>query len=410
MFKDYDLALLGDIHKRQFLNKEETIAYCGSLIQQNHGEDIGKGYLLWDMETLKSKYIEIPNDYGYYTINIDNGKLPDLSDLPKKPRVRIRVSNTKPAQLKRVLTQLQKKAKIQESVVTRVDGLSKDKVRDNKINIGNVNNVGYQFSLIEEYLNNNYAVDEDTLIKINKILSDLNTKIASEDIIRNINWKLKKFEFSNMFSYGEDNVVDFTKLNGIVGLFAPNASGKSALLDALAFCLFDISTRAVRANNIINKAKTNMHCKLNFEIDGIDYFIEKKGKKNLRSGHVKVDIDFWMVDENGDTTSLNGDQRRTTQLNIRKVVGDFDDFVLTSMSSQNDSTVFINKTQKERKELLSQFMGLKIFDRLWVQASEDIKDVNALLTDFKKADYDSELAQITNELITLESKDWSCKG
>ena len=410
MFKDYDLALLGDIHKRQFLNKEETIAYCGSLIQQNHGEDIGKGYLLWDVPKRKSQYIEIPNDYGYYTINIDNGKLPDLSDLPKKPRVRIRVSNTKPAQLKRVLTQLQKKAKIQESVVTRVDGLSKDKVRDNKINIGNVNNVGYQFSLIEEYLNNNYAVDEDTMIKINKILTELNTKIASEDIIRNINWKLKKFEFSNMFSYGEDNVVDFTKLNGIIGLFAPNASGKSALLDALAFCLFDISTRAVRANNIINKSKTNMHCKLNFEIDGVNYFIEKRGKKNLRSGHVKVDIDFWMVDENGETTSLNGDQRRTTQLNIRKVVGDFEDFVLTSMSSQNDSTVFINKTQKERKELLSQFMGLKIFDRLWVQASEDIKDVNALLTDFKKADYDSELAQITNELIILESKEKTLKS
>ena len=410
MFKDYDLALLGDIHKRQFLNKEETIAYCGSLIQQNHGEDIGKGYLLWDVPKRKSTYIEIPNDYGYYTINIDNGKLPDLSDLPKKPRVRIRVSNTKPAQLKRVMTQLQKKAKIQESVITRVDGLSKDKVRDNKINIGNVNNVGYQFSLIEEYLNNNYAVDEDTMIKINKILSDLNTKIASEDILRNINWKLKKFEFSNMFSYGEDNVVDFTKLNGIVGLFAPNASGKSALLDALAFCLFDVSTRAVRANDIINKSKNNLHCKLNFEIDGVDYFIEKKGKRNLSSRHVKVDIDFWMVDENGETTSLNGDQRRTTQLNIRKVIGDFEDFILTSMSSQNDSTVFINKTQKERKELLSQFMGLKIFDRLWTQASENIKDVNALLTDFKKADYDSELAQITNELIILESKQKTLKS
>ena len=91
----------------------------------------------------------------------------------------------------------------------------KIKFRDNKINIGNVNNIGYQFSLIEEYLNNNYAVDEDTMIKINKILTDLNSKIASEDILRNINWKLKKFEFSNMFSYGEDNVVDFTKLNGI---------------------------------------------------------------------------------------------------------------------------------------------------------------------------------------------------
>ena len=404
MFKGYDLGLLGDIHKRQFLNKEETIAYCGSLVQQNHGEDIGKGYLLWDMETLKSEYIEIPNDYGYYTINIDNGKLPELPNFPKKPRVRIRVSNTKPSQLKKLMTQLQKKAKIQESVITRVDGLSTEKIRDKKINIGDVNNPDYQYDLVSEYLKNNYIVDDDTMIKIKDILKELNQVIPDADVQRNINWKLKKFEFSNLFSYGEDNVVDFTKLNGMIGLFAPNASGKSALLDSLCFNLFDISSRAYKADNIINKAKTNLHCKVNFEIDGIDYFIEKFGKKNLRTGHVKVDIDFWMIDETGEKVSLNGDQRRTTQKNIQRVIGSFDDFILTSMSSQNDSTVFINKTQKERKELLSQFMGLKIFDTLYQQAAEDIKEVNALLTDFKKSDYDKELATITDDLILLEGK------
>ena len=146
-----------------------------------------------------------------------------------------------------------------------------------------------------------------------------------------------------------------------------------------------------KSDNIINKTKNNLYCKVNFEIDGIDYFIEKKGKKNLRSGHVKVDIDFWMVDDTGEEISLNGDQRRTTQNNIKKVIGNFDDFVLTSMSSQNNSTVFIDKTQKERKELLSQFMGLKIFDTLYQQSDEDIKEVNTLLNDFKKFDYDSEL-------------------
>ena len=347
MFKGYDLGLLGDIHKRQHLNKEETISYCGSLVQQNHGEDIGKGYLLWDMETLKSEYKEIHNDYGYYTINIDGGKLPDLSDLPNKPRVRVRVSNTKPAQLKRLMTKVQKMAKVQESVITRVDGLSTDKIRDKKINIGDVNNVDYQYDLISEYLKNNYLVDEDTMIKIKDILKDLNSVIPEADIQRNVHWKLKKFEFDNMFSYGENNVVDFTKLNGMIGLFAPNASGKSALLDALCFNLFDLSSRAYKADNIINKAKNNLYCKVNFEIDGTDYFIEKKGKKNLRTGHVKVDIDFWMVDDTGDSISLNGDQRRTTQKNIQKVIGNFDDFILTSMSSQNDSTVFIDKTQKE---------------------------------------------------------------
>ncbi len=405
MFKGYDLGLLGDIHKRQHLNKEETISYCGSLVQQNHGEDIGKGYLLWDVPARKSEYIEIHNDYGYYTINIDDGKLPDLSDLPNKPRVRVRVSNTKPAQLKRLMTKVQKMAKIQESVITRVDGLSTDKIRDNKVNIGDVSNVGYQFDLISEYLKNNYIVDDNTMIKIKKVLTDLNAVVPEADIQRNVHWKLKRFEFSNLFSYGEDNVVDFTKLNGMIGLFAPNASGKSALLDALCFNLFDLSSRTFKADNIINKAKTTLHCKVNFEIDGIDYFIEKKGKKNLRTGHVKVDIDFWMVDDTGESISLNGDQRRTTQNNIKRVIGNYEDFILTSMSSQNNSTVFIDKTQKERKELLSQFMGLKIFDTLWQQASEDIKEVNTLLNDFKKADYDSELAKITDDLILLESKE-----
>ena len=405
MFKGYDLGLLGDIHKRQFLNDEETIAYCGSLVQQNHGEDIGKGYLLWDMETLKSEYIEIPNEYGYYTINIDNGKLPELPDLPKKPRVRIRVSNTKPAQLKRVMTQLQKKCKIQESVITKVDGLSTEKIRDKKINIGDVSNPDYQYDLVREYLKNNYIVDDDTMIKIKDILTELNQVIPEADIQRNVHWKLKRFEFSNLFSYGEDNVVDFTKLNGMIGLFAPNASGKSALLDSLCFTLFDISSRTYKADNIINKAKTNLHCKVNFEIDGQDYFIEKKGKKNLRTGHVKVDIDFWTIDDTDEKISLNGDQRRTTQNNIKKVIGNYEDFILTSMSSQNNNTVFIDKTQKERKELLSQFMGLKIFDTLYQQASDDIREVNTLLNDFKKADYDKELASITDDLLLLGGKE-----
>ena len=147
-----------------------------------------------------------------------------------------------------------------------------------------------------------------------------------------------------------------------------------------------------------------MYCKVNFEIDGIDYFIEKRGKKNLRTGHVKVNVDFYLIDDSGERVSLNGDQRRTTQKNIQKVIGSFDEFILTTMSSQNNSTVFIDKTQKERKELLSQFMGLTIFDRLYTQAAEDIKEVDTLLKNFKKADYDTELASITQELSILEDK------
>ena len=63
---------------------------------------------------------------------------------------------------------------------------------------------------------------------------------------------------------------------------------------------------------------------------------------------------------------MNDEQRRTTDVNIRKYIGTYDDFILTTMSLQNNNTVFIDKTQKERKELMAQFMGLGVFDELYV--------------------------------------------
>ena len=81
--------------------------------------------------------------------------------------------------------------------------------------------------------------------------------------------------------------------------------------------------------------------------------------------------------------SMNGDQRRTTNANIRKVIGTYDDFTLTTLSSQINNTVFIDKTQKEKKELLAQFMGIGIFDKLYMLASEKIKEVTAVLKSFK---------------------------
>ena len=173
-FKGYDLGLLGDIHKRQFVNKEKTIAYCGSLVQQNHGEEIGKGYLLWDVPKRTSEYIEIPNDYGYYTINIQDGKLPtDLGNLPKKARLRVKVANTSGTELKKCLAVIQHKHGIKEVVVHRTDIL-KDKVRDgNKLDLGDVNNPDFQYEMIEEYLNNNFLPDNETLKKIKNINSEI---------------------------------------------------------------------------------------------------------------------------------------------------------------------------------------------------------------------------------------------
>ena len=403
-FKGYDLGLLGDIHKKQFLNKEETIAYCGSLVQQNHGEGLSHGYLLWDVPKRKSEYIEIPNDYGYYTLNIDGGVVPDVSDMPKKPRLRVRVANTSPSELKKALAVIHNKYGVQEMAVTRTDTIySNERVRNKSISVGDVSNSDVQFGLIKEYLENNHIVSDDVLLKIKNINETLNANLPEEEVYRNLNWKLKKLEFSNMFSYGEDNVVDFTKLNGIVGMFAPNANGKSALLDALSFALFDTCSRAFKAENILNNKRDDFYCKVTFEIDNQEYVVERKAKKQ-RKGNVKVDVDFYTYDDLGEKVSMNGDQRRTTDVNIRKVIGTYEDFILTSLSSQNNNSVFIEKTQKEKKMLLAQFMGLEVFDKLWTTASEEIKDVSAVLRDFKKNDWERELSDIKEDKEDLDNK------
>jgi DNA repair exonuclease SbcCD ATPase subunit len=200
-----------------------------------------------------------------------------------------------------------------------------------------------------------------------------------------------------MFSYGENNKIDFTKLGGLMGLFAPNATGKSSLFDAISFCLYDKSSRAYKAANILNNRKSDFVCHLHFQIDGLDYHIERTAKTINKGKNVKVDVQFWRQDGD-DRTSLNGTERRDTNTIIEQYVGTYEDFVLTALSLQGNNALFIDKSQSERKDLLAQFMGLNVFDKLYETATEDIKEVSVLIKNFKKTDFTTELADKANEL------------
>ena len=69
-----------------------------------------------------------------------------------------------------------------------------------------------------------------------------------------------------MFSYGENNHVDFTKLQDVVGLFAPNTSGKSSLLDAITYTIFDKCSKTGKANEVRNNKSTQFFGRFVFEV------------------------------------------------------------------------------------------------------------------------------------------------
>jgi len=407
MFDGFDMAMLGDIHKRQTFGKGyEWVAYAGSMIQQNHGELLeNHGYLLWDIPTRTFTEHHIHNDYGFLTVDVVNGKIPQWvydevgTKLPKFPRLRLRFTKTEASDMKKRITELKKLFKVAEVTVTRTDtiGQLKTNQKVNKNIVGDVKNETFQNSLIRDYLERQYLLENEELDKIQEINSELNSQIDDSDSMGNILWTPKTFEFSNMFSYGENNLVRFDKAQGIMGIFAPNASGKSSMWDALSFCIYDKTSRTTSSKNILNNRRDNFYCKFNFEIDGINYFIERRAKWTRKKTNLKVDVSFWR-ETGGVIESLNGEQRRETNKNIEKYLGKFEDFVLTTLSLQGNNALFIDKSQSERKEILSQFIGVDIFDKLYQKASDENRDNATLIRKFKSDDFTQKLADIDTDL------------
>lgn len=400
LFDGYDLVLLGDIHKpAQYLNHEKTIAYPGSTIQQNHAEALDHGYLVWDTDTKQSQFIVIENDFCYYTVDIDGGKHIPLPEKLKNKQIRLRIrsQNTDTADLKKIIAEIKSSYRIEETTVQRISDYQNNQNRVSRINIGDVRDVEYQNDLITKYLENKFALEDDVLDGVRYVNRTVNSGLKHLEVSRNVSWTPKRFEFSNMFSYGKDNVVDFTNMKGLYGLFAPNASGKSTFLDSVTYCIFDKCSRSSKASNVLNNRANSFSCKFEFELNGKDYVIERTGTKG-RHNHVRVAVNFYSIDELGNQESLNGKERSETNANIRTVLGTYEDFVLTTLSIQNNNSGFIDMDQRNRKDLLSQFLDINIFEELYSVANEDIKEVATLLKEYTKQDLDTKLAESLTDI------------
>lgn len=405
LFDGFNYSLLGDIHQYQYLNEEKTIAYCSSLVQQNFGESYDNhGFILWDLENKTHKFYHLDNDYGFHTLVIADGEIQPYKKeaITPKSRVRVRVIKTPDSKTKELISEIKNELGIDEIAVTKQDAISTNSNIDiTKSASVDVRNIDTQNQLIKDYLNLtlNLDITGDLLEKVFEINKKANILLVNnDDIIRNIIWKPKKFEFSNMFSYGEDNLIDFSNLRGIQGLFGPNASGKSSLLDALCFCLFDTTSRAYKAEQILNTKTNWFKCKFNFEIDGIDYFIEKRGTKNSQ-GKVKVLIDFYSIDSNGDKKILNGEQRRDTNSIIKSYIGTYEDFTLMCLSIQNNGTNFVDKSQTERKEILAKFLDLNVFESLHDNANVEYKKIITLIDNTNSKELELDIESLKGEIV-----------
>lgn len=419
-FDGFDMVLLGDIHKHQVLQQYDTkrkkpiIVYSSSLIQQNFGESLeNHGWCLWHVPTRSFTFIPLRNEYGYVTLEVQNSQITYPANMPKNARMRLFTGELDNTKVKKFITTLRNKYNIIE--------LSVNKSRLNKTVVGpgtvlhhdtlNLSDVGVQNSLITNWISRHLpSVSSDVITTIEQINKDLNGKVQHDDQSRNIHWRPLKFTFSNMFSYGENNEINFSDMKGLYGIFSSNASGKSSIMDSFMFCLYDKTPRAFKGDHIINNRKNTFECELLFEINNETFGIRRVGTRK-KNGDVKVDVNFWKVIDSQNILSLNGEDRRDTNANIRNYVGSYEDFVMTAFSSQTSNALFIDKSHSERKDLLIQFMGLNIFDKLYDTANDEAKEIIGILKRFKKSDVTdtistthAQLVETKDKLVTIEEK------
>ena len=400
IFKDHDYAMLGDIHRPQALDRERRVWYCGSTIQQNFAEDPRKGLLVWEIED-KDKFsvrkVNLVNPRPFITVHLDNGKLPDIH-VPRNARLRLISRKSIDVHRLRKACDMARSRWSPHSVTflnrNESEALTSKQTYSNTVQ-ENLRDISIQEKYIREYLKD-YELEDEVMDEVLNYNKKYNQKAEeAEEVSRNVVWKIKKLKWNNFFNYGEENEINFDKLQGLVGIFGKNYSGKSSIIDAALYSLFNATAKSERRNvHVINQNRDKASGLIQIEAGGEVYQIARnltKYDKRLKgkvTKEAKVELDFTRI---SDMEPLNGTTRNETDKNIRKKFGSIDDFFLTSMASQMEPLSFIKEGSTKRKEILAKFLDLEFFDRKFKLAKKDAAELRGVVKRMEGRDWASEI-------------------
>ena len=418
IFEGFDYAMLGDIHRtNQELDPDGRVRYCGSTVQQNFGETNDKGFLIWEIEdkdTFKVKQCSFYNPKPFITIELEpDGTVPDIR-VPSNSQLRIICNTHIPSKdLKKSIDIAKSRWNPVSTTVQNKPGksLSVQEVSGEYEN-ENLRDAEVQEKLIKEYLAE-YKLDDATLDKIFELNRQFSVLAEQdEEVARNVKWSLKGLTWNNLFNYGEDNSVNFEKLKGIVGIFGKNFSGKSSIIDSLMWSVYNSISKKVRKNvDIVNQNKEEGSTVVEMQIDNKVYTIEREAVKYIRKLYgeetieAKTDVNFSSLDLlTGEQESLNGLDRKETDANIRRVFGLVEDFLMTSMTSQHGSMQFINEGSSKRKEILSKFLDLEVFDKKFKLAKADSAALKKSIKNLEDKNFGDEIVEAERDRIYTEKE------
>ena len=271
----------------------------------------------------------------------------------------------------------------------------------------NITDTNYQLGLIKQFLENRGLFSNlDDVLTINRIVEN---KILEkqEETTQFKKWYIKNIEFSNFLSYGENQKLDFKKLNGIVVVESdpPNFGGKTVLsVDLLMFLFFNETTKTTKAEEIFNRftTKDKVHVKGEVSIDGEDYVIVRNIERKMsKKGewNVKTELDFFKKLSDGSLQNFTGEQRRETEAFIKSSIGTKEDFLMTILTTASNLEELLEAKPTARGQVLSRFMGLEFLKK----KEEVAKEVYGDFSKSKMSNvYSSQ--QLKDDILSSEEK------
>ena len=192
-----------------------------------------------------------------------------------------------------------------------------------------------------------------------------------------------KLALKNFLSYGEDvPPLDFTQFH-IACLSGNNGQGKSALLDAMTWAVWGEGRKASQEkkadNSLLRIGQKDMQVEFVFDLEGDRYRIIRNYSLTGKSSRSGLEFQVFNQEDN-EYISLTGPSIRKTQEKITKILRiDYQTFINSAFILQGRIDEFSRKSARERKEILSEILGLSRYDELANLAKSHLREVNNII-------------------------------
>ena len=183
-----------------------------------------------------------------------------------------------------------------------------------------------------------------------------------------------------------------------VCLIGNNGSGKSSVLDAITWALWEMARS--KSDKLIKLGMNDMSVELEFSVNGERYKVirfYRKGVLNNPKQSPKTVLELFYYDqEKGLWQPYSGKNIEETQKKLTNIIKmEYEAFSNSVYIPQNHSDTFLSKGPDERKRLLAEILGLGEYERLYRASKNKTEDLKIKAKILKEQINEGEIKQFS---------------